>query len=416
MSLYGVMRTGVSGMIAQANRLSSVAENIANVNTTGYKRSSCEFSSLVLASCQSNYESGSVNTIVRQHVSTQGNLLGTSSASDLAIRGDGFFVVKDPDGTPVLTRAGAFVMNGDGELVNSGGYTLLGYRLDPEQPDIAVNGFDGLTTVNFRTLALAASPSRNGTFTANLPADATAIASTDLPSQNTAGAAYTAKSSLITYGNLGGEAKLDFYFTKSAENTWELAVFDSAEAATSGFPYATGPLATATLQFDPVSGRLTGGGNVTIPIPDGQDFTLDLGEMSQLSTPYTVLTGNSDGHPPSGVDVVEIARDGTVYSTYENGTRVPVYRIPLARVTSADMLQSEAGNVFRATAESGGIQIGFAESGGAGSIISGALESSTVDLATELTSMIDSQRSYTANSKVFQTGSELMDVLVNLKR
>lgn len=419
MSLYGVMRTGVSGMNAQANRLSTVADNVANVNTVGYKHSTCEFSTLLLATCPGDYESGAVQTDVRSHVSAQGSLIGSTSPTDLAISGTGFFVVSDTNGTPLLTRAGSFVPDGNGDLVNAGGFTLMGYRLDPDQPDVTVNGYTNLTNVNFGDLALSASPSTIGAFVANLPEAATAVGSSVLPSSNLAGSEFTAKSSLITYDYLGGEVKLDLYFSKLSDNAWEVAAFDSAVADSGGgFPYASGPLATGTLLFDGTTGGLADGSadSLSITIPDGSVFDLDLSKMSQLSTDYVVISAGANGNPPSGADVVEVASDGLVYATYENGTRVPVYRIPLAHVTSADNLQPMAGNVYRSSADSGDVEIGFAEAGVLGSIISGALEQSTVDLAGELTSMIDAQRSYTANSKVFQTGSELMDVLVNLKR
>jgi flagellar hook protein FlgE len=123
-----------------------------------------------------------------------------------------------------------------------------------------------------------------------------------------------------------------------------------------------------------------------------------------------------NGNAPSGAELVEIAKDGTLYATYADGTRTAVFRIPLATVPSPDNMQALPGNVFQASSESGDVQVGFPESGVFGSMFSGSLEQSTVDLAGELTTMIDSQRNYSANSKVFQTGSELMDVLVNLKR
>ncbi len=419
MSLYGIMRTSVSGMNAQANRLSTVAENVANVNTTGYKHGSCEFSTLLLSNCPGDYESGSVMTDVRNHISSQGSILNTASVTDLAVGGDGFFAVSDDDGTPYLTRAGSFVPNGDGDLVNAAGFRLMGYRLDPDQPNITVNGFTNLTPVNFEDLALSAAPSTSGSFLANLPAGATAIAGADLPSLNLAGSQYTAKSSLITYDNLGGEVLLDVYFSKTGDNAWEVAVFSADDAAAGGgFPYASGPVSTAALSFDSVTGGLAVGSasSIDIAIPGGQNFALDLSDMSQLSTSYVVLSAEANGNAPSGAELIDIGRDGLVYATYGNGTRVPVFRIPLAHVTSPDMLTPLAGNVYTASVDSGDVEIGFAQEGQLGSIISGALEQSTVDLASELTSMIDAQRSYTANSKVFQTGSELMDVLVNLKR
>ena len=406
-------------MNAQADRLSTVAENVANVNTTGYKSSSCEFSSLLLTTCPAGYQSGSVMSTIRTMVGTQGGLANTSSLTDLAVSGDGFFVVADEDGAPYLTRAGNFVANGDGVLVNAAGFELLGYRLNPDQPDVTVNGYTNLGNIDLEDLALAASPSRTGAFIANLPADADNVSASDLPSGNTAGSTFTAKSSLLNYDNLGGEVKLDLYYSKMADETWELSVYDSALAAGGGgFPYSSGPLATQILNFNPANGDLASGepGTIDIPIPDGATFSLDISGLSQLSTDYVVISANADGNPPSGAELVEISRDGLIYASYDNGTRVPVFRIPLAHVTSPDMLSPLAGNVYMTTSESGDVEIGFPQTGGLGDLISNALEQSTVDLAGELTVMIDAQRSYTANSKVFQTGSELMDVLVNLQR
>jgi flagellar hook protein FlgE len=406
-------------MSAQANRLATVADNIANVNTNGYKRASCEFSSLLLTSCPGNYNSGAVLTEVRHSIAEQGNLQNSTSVTDLAISGNGFFIVADVDGTPRLTRAGAFVPNGDGELVNAAGFRLMGYPVDPNSPTITVNGFTGLEPVNLQTLALSATPSVAGSFVANLPSDATIVPPADLPSANGATAAPTAKSSLVTFDNLGGEVLLDVYFSKTAANSWEVTIFDRAAASPAGgFPYGAGPLATTALAFDPSNGKLTGASSnaITVPIPNGQSLTLDLAQMSQLTAPYTVLSAAVDGNPPSGVDLIEIAKDGTIYATFGNGTRVPVYRIPLAHVTSPDNLLALTGNVFATSDESGDVQIGFPETADLGSILSNTIELSNVDLGTELTTMIDSQRSYTANSKVFQTGSELMDVLINLKR
>jgi flagellar hook protein FlgE len=419
MSLYGVMRTGVSGMNAQANRLSTVAENVANVNTTGYKSSACEFSSLLLSTCPGNYESGSVLTSVRNRITAQGSLSNSSSMTDLAISGSGFFVVADSSGKPFLTRAGSFVPDGNGSLVNAAGFRLLGYRLDPDQPDVTVNGFGNLTTVNLDDLELAATASTKGSFVANLPAGASTIDPTTLPSLNSSGSQFTAKSSIITYDNLGGEVILDLYFSKTGDEKWEVAVFDSdAAGAGGGFPYASGPIAVQTADYDPTSGRYATGQatDISIPIPGGATFSLDVSGTTQLSTDYVVLSARANGNPPSGAELVEISGDGEVFAAYGNGVRVPVYRIPLAHVTSPDMLTPLAGNVFMPSSDSGDVEIGFARIGGLGRIVSSALEQSTVDLASELTSMIDAQRSYTANSKVFQTGSELMDVLVNLKR
>jgi flagellar hook protein FlgE len=113
---------------------------------------------------------------------------------------------------------------------------------------------------------------------------------------------------------------------------------------------------------------------------------------------------------------MDFAEDGTLYVSYANGARVPAYRVPLGNVISPDMLTPGTGNIFKLSAESGDLIVGFPTESGLGSLVSGALEQSTVDIGTELTEMIEAQRSYTANSKVFQTASELLDVLNNLKR
>jgi flagellar hook protein FlgE len=129
-----------------------------------------------------------------------------------------------------------------------------------------------------------------------------------------------------------------------------------------------------------------------------------------------VLNAQVNGNAPSAVAGVEISADGTVYAQYENGSFLALYRIPLATVQSPDQLTTLPGNIFVATSDSGNVEMGFANESGLGSVVSGALENSNVDIAEELTNMIESQRSYTANSKVFQTGADLMDILVNLKR
>ncbi|MCL4766643.1 MAG: flagellar hook protein FlgE [Hyphomicrobiaceae bacterium] len=419
MSLYGMMRTSASGMAAQASRLGTVADNIANMSTTGYKRASTEFSTMVLESGAGSYVPGSVESHTRHAISSQGALAYTTSTTDLAARGRGFFLVSGPDGQVYMTRAGSFVMDGEGRLVNAAGYSLMGYPLANGSPSVVANGYAGLEVVNIGELALQANPSTEGTFFVNLPSNAAVVPAADLPSANAATAAFTGKSSLIAYDNLGNEVIVDIYSSKVADETWEIAVFDRAAAAAGGaFPYAAGPLATAALTFDPVTGKLDGASakSIAVPVPDGATLTLDLSQSSQLATDYIGLDSAVNGNAPSGVEQIEISDAGDLYAVFRNGARVATHRIPLADVTSPDELQPLAGNVYAASAESGDVQIGFAGSGGYGMIVSGALEQSNVDLASELTTMIESQRNYTANSKVFQTGADLMDVLVNLKR
>jgi flagellar hook protein FlgE len=418
MSIYGLMRTGVSGMNAQSSKLSMVADNIANADSTGYKRASAEFSALVLNTTYGQYQSGGVLVHGRQHVSEQGTLRYSTSGTDLAITGNGFFVVEDPNGRVLLTRAGSFVPNAEGDLVNAAGFKLLGY------PDVSsgvspiANGFDGLSVINVNNRTLLASASTTGSLNANLPTSAGITTPGNLPSGNSATAAFGAKTSMIAYDSLGGEITLDIYFAKTGLNTWEATAYNRAGATNGGFPYSGAALSTATLGFDPASGKLTGASanTLSVAVPGGETLNIDLKKMTQLSTGFAVIEARVDGNAPSVVDGVEIAADGAVMGILRNGTRLPLAQIAMADVPSPDRMTRQAGNVFSVSDLSGDVRIGVAQSGGFGSIIGGALEESTVDIATELTEMIQSQRTYTANSKVFMTGAELMDVLVNLKR
>jgi flagellar hook protein FlgE len=417
MGIYSMMRTSASGMAAQANRLGTVADNIANVNTTGYKRASTEFSSLILESGTAEYTSGGVESRIRHAISEQGSLRFTTSSTDLAVKGDGFFVVSDSAGQPFLTRAGSFVRDADGDLVNAAGFKLMAYKLEGGTPSVVTNGTAGLVPVNIGSLALQATPSVAGQLSLNLPATATVVPAANLPSANAATATYTGKTSLIAYDNVGAEVTLDIYATRSAGG-WEIAAFDHAAAgAGGGFPYSSGPLGSTTLTFDATGHLATASPtSLSFTIPNGAAFTLDMTQTSQLATNYTVLNAVVDGNAPSGVQGVEIGNDGLLSAIFQNGTRMAIYRIPLANVPSPDNLEPLAGNVYRVGVAAGDINIGFAGSSGYGTVVASALEQSTVDLASELTTMIESERSYTANSKVFQTGAELMDVLVNLKR
>lgn len=402
MSLYGTMRTGVSGMNAQANRLGTVADNIANSSTVGYKKSSTQFSSMILPSTAGQYNSGGVETDVRYSISSQGTFSYTTSSTDLAINGDGFFIVSGEDGVEYLTRAGAFTLQDDGSLQNSAGYTLMGYEYDSAaDPTIVVNGFDGLTEVNLSGSGISAVASTSGILAVNLP--------------NFEADGYIKTTSLKVFDSQGTSRLVEFTYTKTGDNAWTV----DAVIPETGDVLLSGEL----MEFDadgnlttPASGEVllaevTDIDGATIP-----EITLNLGGTTQLASEFSVQNGKVNGNAASKVKGYEIDDTGVVSVAYENGDLVPTYRVALASVQSPDNLNPVAGNLYTQSNDSGVVVMGYAGSSGFGSIISGALEDSNVDVAEELTAMIESQRNYTANSKVFQTGSELMEVLVNLKR
>lgn len=434
MSLYGMMRTGVSGMNAQSTRLGTVADNIANSGTNGYKKASVEFSSLVVPNTGTSYASGGISTQVRYSM-TAGNIQYTTSVTDLAIDGNGFFVVQDASGKPFLTRAGSFVPDGNGNLHNAAGFYLMGRSFELGEPG-ASTGYGDFERVTIPTSGLERVPTTGGKFASNLPYDAPVYAGA-LPSSNPAvgagaeditagledGSIY--KTSTTAVGNAGQPIRLDIYFTKTAPDTWEVTVFNRPNAATgTGFPYGTAgdpPLASETLVFDPAEASLLAGTPDELVIDLSTlnglaDVTIDLSEMRQLEGAYTPLESDMNGSAPSAIDRIIIDDNGVVSAQYANGAEEQLYRLDLAFVQSPDQLTVLPGNVFSEGLESGQVNFGRPNEIALGAIKSGALEASNVDIAEELTNMIESQRNYTANSKVFQTGSDLMDVLVNLKR
>ena len=564
MSIGGLMRTSVSGMGAQANRLSAVSDNIANSSTTGYKKQETEFSSLVLASSPGQYNSGMVEAETRTLVSEQGGVTyttnkGSTKAVDLAIQGAGFFVVSDNQGNKILTRAGAFRNDGQGNLRNAAGYILQGYPLPGNDAGV-LNGYAGLQNVTIDDRKMITTPTTAGTLSVTLnkgsdkvpslvagtgttaqaasavqanafgisvaPSTATKLNFTvsvdgvdkavsinkpaggfetltandvigaintaagatiafvgtsgqivlkstttpttavtqsslklagvqfvdstsaavsggsikgldaltlttgklavaaqyagTLPSQNKIDASYTSMKSIVTYDTTGKEVTFDIYMTKTGDNAWEYAVYNRADAstgATAPFPYANPPVTTMPVTFNATGALLSpADGSINFQIPGGELMKLDITGTQQVNGSFQVRDSKVNGNPPQLVQEVSIATDGTIYANFSSGTRIPLFKIPMAQVQSPDNMQQVSGNAFKPSLESGTVLLGFGGESGLGLIQHGALENSTVDMASELTTMIESQRSYTANSKVFQTGSEILDVLVNLKR
>jgi flagellar hook protein FlgE len=407
---FGLFNSSIMGMSAQADALANISENISNSNTVGYKRATTHFLS-VLAGYQDRYQSGGgVYTHSRYDVDVQGALTHTDSSTDLAIRGKGFFVVTDAAGVTYLTRAGAFVPDSQGRLVNSAGYFLMGFSAGTP-PD----SLNNLQVVQINGNRLYSNPTTAGVFAANLPSAAATVAPGVLPSTNAANAAFTAKSSLTVYDNLGTPVVLDVYFANTAANTWEISVYDSAGATNGGFPYAAAALNTQTLTFSPANGSILTGASVVFTPPGGSAITLDLSNTTQLGAAFGVNMTSVNGNAAGAVKELQVATDGTLSYQLDNGQLVPAYTIGVADVPAPTALTNYSGNVYIANSESGQITIGASGSGGRGSLVSSTLEGSTVDLSTELSSMIIAQRAYTANTQSFQVASEILQVLNNIK-
>ncbi len=402
MGLLSAMTASVSGMAAQGNALAAISENISNASTTGYKEALIQFQDLVdQAGVTGDYTADGVNSLIRYNIAEHGNLTGTTSPTDLAIQGNGFFLVKDASGNIFMTRAGSFVPDQNGNLVNAAGYTLMGYNIGPGGAGVT-NTVSGLTPVNINGAALIATPSTAGTFTANLNSNDPVLSGA--PSATN----YTKKSSLVAYDDLGNPVTLDLHFSNLGGNNWEVDVYNNG--------VQLNPPGPVTLNFDPANGHLLASSaqSLSIAVPNGQTVNLDVSNSTQLASPFAVTTATVNGNAPSQWQGVTIAPDGTMSYNYSNGQIAPAFKIPIANVNSPDNLDTVSGDAFAQSLTSGSLIIGSASIGGLGTIKSSELESSTVDLATQLTDMVVAQRGYESNSKVFQTGSEMLSSLINM--
>jgi flagellar hook protein FlgE len=410
MTASALFNTALMGMSAQTSALGAIAENISNSSTVGYKDATTQFSTVLTNFSGGGDIGGGVSTKTRFNITTLGSSLSTTSATDLSIKGSGFFVVSNSAGETFLTRAGSFVPDAQGRLVNAAGYYLMGYNGSGASVSGGMNGMQ-LITVN--TGKLVSNPTTSGSLSANLDASATAIAAASLPSAG--GTSYTFKTSLTTYDNLGNSVVLDVYFSNTGSNAWQMDVFDASTATAGGFPYSSGPLTTQAMTFNPANGDLSSGSPASIPIPGGQIMSLDLSNMTQLGAASAVNNVSVNGNAASAIASISISSNGTLSYNLSSGQSVAAYTIALADVNSPDNLLPITGNVYSPTLDSGQAFVGVAGTGHFGKIASNELEGSTVDLAAQLSNMIVAQRSYTANSQVFQVASDILQVLNNLK-
>ncbi|WP_274706785.1 flagellar hook protein FlgE [Allorhizobium sonneratiae] len=405
------MNASVSGMTAQATALGSIGENISNSSTVGYKSSLTSFSSLV---------SGGVSTTTKTTQMVDGDYTSSSVKTNLAVKGDGYFIVENANGDTFLTREGDFSPNADGYLQNASGYLLLGYSYANGDPAAVTNGFQGLEPVKVSSSTLSATATTTATVdTGNLNSSATAVTG-DTPSSNNADANYTYKSSVVAYDSLGNALTYDVYYTKTDANTWEVAVYNKADATDqTSFPYGgDGMLGSATLTFDSTTGKLDSSSDTSLDVSDNNNnlnFKLDLAAMTQLSSTSAVTTTANGSAAESSSDYT-IGTDGTISQTYADGSSTNLYKIALANVASPNNLEKADGTAYKLTQESGTVVVGFAGTGSFGTIQSSTLEASNVDLASQLSNMIQAQRTYSANSKVLQTAADMLDTVINVVR
>lgn len=439
MSLFGALAAGVSGLAAQSQAMGVISDNITNVNTVGYKNTKSEFSTLVTQTATaSSYVPGGVTAVPVALVDRQGLLQASASQTDLAITGNGFFVVNTSStptattGTYEFTRAGSFLADENGFLRNAAGLYLQGYRLDANG-NIPANRSDltVLETVNINALTGSATATTSIGLKANLQSSQTAGTYTagDMSAGNVT--PHFARSVQVT-DSKGGSRTLTFGFYRDSAlpaNQWRAEIYaDPASQVTN----TNGLLSSGVVAFntdgsiDLTNTTLSTTLSITtwaagLGIADST-ITLDLGTdgatdgMTQFDSSSVLIASDVNGAVFGALTGVTINEDGVLTALFDNGARQDVYKLPVATFPNPNGLANKPGNAYLATDASGNFNLQEAGIGGAGKIASGALESSTVDLADEFTKMIITQRAFSASSKVITTADEMLDELIRSVR
>jgi flagellar hook protein FlgE len=428
MSLSGALSSAISGLAAQSTALSMISDNISNADTTGYKTTSSMFDDLVTASSSATaYSSGGVTVSARANITQQGLLSATTTATNVAIQGSGFFTVTDSlsNGTTYYTRNGAFTTDSSGYLVNNG-YYLEGWRTDSTGKIVGSESSSNLQPVNTEVAATSASASTKTTFDLNLPADATA--NTSASSTPTSGSTFT--SSMTVYDSLGNPSSIEVTWTKtSTANEW---------TASFANPTSTSDTSTSTGSITSGAGPITvdfntdGSFKSTTPSPatlavswnDGasaSNITLDLSSVTQKasgeSTPAVDTTSiTSDGYAFGTLSSIAVGKNGMVDATYSNGQTIPIYQLAVATFTAPDELSAHSDGIYSATVDSGNATLQTSGTNGAGTIYGSELESSTTDTSGQFSNMISAQQAYSAASQVITTVDKMYDTLISAMR
>ncbi len=466
MSLYGAMIAGVSGLKAQSTNLATISDNIANLNTTAYKRTNANFSTLVTGvGNQYEYSAGGVRTQSKPLVDQQGVLQASQRPTDVAILGNGFFVVNTseagtPTGEQLYTRAGSFTEDSQGRLINSAGYFLQGWALDQQGN---ISNVNQIQTVSIGTLNGVAVNTAQVDIGINLNSqetpDATAVLAdfgavgnfATLNDLANAGGAIDPdfQRQIRIYDTLGTPHDLNLAFVKLAPATsgqWGFTLTaPAADVNAAGMP--AGPAGTdsivaygsMTFNGDGSLGTVSmfandgtpawaaaGTGNtVEIAWSNGANNTtmdLNLGTsgrtdgMTQFASAYNVAFTNQDGAPVGLRTGVFIDEGGFVIATFSNGAVRKIYQLPVATFADPNSLRARNGNAYQQTTKSGEFNLREANTGGAGRIEPSSLEGSNVDLGQEFTNMIVTQRAYGANAKTITTADEMLQELMQIKR
>ena len=458
MSINSAMIAGVSALRANSSALAGISNNIANVNTTAYKREDTSFADIVTeASSPQVYSAGGVRANTAQKVSALGSLQGTTSTLDLGIDGQGFFIGTEKNNPTavdarVFTRAGSLSKDKDGYLKNAEGFYFQGWPVDnnglvtTDPSDITK-----LKPINIANVGGTAEATTKASIVANLNAEqaiSTAISggTYNATSATAAMSVYNATTgngtkpdfemSVPASDSKGGQRNITLSVIKSAtSNTWNAELWSKDVTDGSGlFHIATGTLvfksdgtldtASSTLLTAMPGSSLTINESTSATNPHWntqlgvaqQSINLDLSNITQFSSSSATSGISTNGTAFGNVQSVQVGKDGMVTAIFDNGVTRNIAQIGVASFNNPDALQAISGNAYSVTNDSGTYTLKIPNTGGAGKLATSQLEASTVDLSTEFTGLITTQRAYSAASKIITTADQMMQELLNIIR
>jgi flagellar hook protein FlgE len=402
---------GISGLNANANAMTVIGDNIANVNTVAFKSNSSSFANILSTSLDGSIGGGVGSGVELWGINpawSQGSFENTNNPTDLAIAGKGFFIVDDDSGTPYYTRAGQFHFDNLGYLINPDGLKLQGYQIDS-------NGNLGSLTDIYLPGERTTPPSATTEFSLDINLDASA---------NT-GDTYTTSQTI--FDSLGNSNVLTLTYTNTGPGQWDCA---ASIPTSGGGPVTINGSASIPINFD-------GNGDLTSPAADAilnitltnganspQTVTWDLydalgnslGDITGYASASTTTFQYQNGYASGVLQGTSVDEDGMVTALYSNGQLNPEYQIALADFPSYHGLKKMGNNLYSESLASGQALVGAAGTGRLGSISPSTIEMSNVDLAQEFVKMITTQRAFQANSRVITTSDELLNELINIKR
>ena len=399
----------LSGLNAASADLGVTANNVANVNTTGFKMSRAQFSEVFAVGTQSVSSSASGSGVRLSAISqqfTQGNIDFTDNALDLAIGGEGFFVIND-NGVRSYTRAGAFGVDNQGYVVNAQGARLQAYPY-------AGNGLFNTGTPQDLQLTIGASPPQATTrasFGINLPADA------PIPSNPvfdpTDPSSFNHTTSVTVYDSLGAAHTATVYFIKDAvANTWNTEVEINGSLVAGSTPVVFNPDGSL---LSPAGGAMPLAAFTPGTGADPISLSLDFASATQFGDNFGVNSLSQDGFTTGRLTGVSVDSEGVVFARFTNGQSTSLGKLALANFINPQGLQQLGDTAWGESFQSGDALLGEAGTASFGSIQSGALESSNVDLTAQLVQMITAQRNFQANAQMISTADTITQTVINIR-